>query len=59
SLIITDGIEGDQVVLDYSLLYPNNGVKQIQFSDGSNMTDSQLIDLIGINSHENVVDHVS
>ncbi|RMR82013.1 calcium-binding protein, partial [Pseudomonas coronafaciens] len=43
SLIITDGIEGDQIVLDYSLLNSNYGVKKVQFSDGSSLAFEDLV----------------
>lgn len=43
SLIITDGIDGDEIVLDYSLIFQNYGVKTVVFDDGSTLSRSQLI----------------
>ncbi|WP_420228183.1 calcium-binding protein, partial [Pseudomonas savastanoi] len=43
--MITDGIEGDQIVLDYSLLNSNYGVKKVQFSDGSSLAFEDLVEM--------------
>lgn len=41
-LILTDGINGDQVTLDDQLLNENDGVQLVTFADGSTLTAAQL-----------------
>ncbi|MGA3681981.1 DUF4214 domain-containing protein [Pseudomonas graminis] len=42
SMILTDGIDGDMVVLDYNIIYSNYGVKLVSFDDGSSLSMQQL-----------------
>jgi hypothetical protein len=44
-LIVTDGIAGDQIKLDYMLSEGNFGVQTVRFADGSNLTSTQLLAL--------------
>ncbi|WP_347558116.1 calcium-binding protein [Robbsia sp. KACC 23696] len=41
TLVLTDGISGDQIRLD-SQKYSGNGINLVQFSDGSTLTDADL-----------------
>jgi Ca2+-binding RTX toxin-like protein len=43
SLVLTDGIAGDQITLDNMLSQNNQGVAQVEFIDGSVLTAGQLI----------------
>ncbi|RMR10291.1 calcium-binding protein [Pseudomonas syringae group genomosp. 7] len=45
SLVITDGIDGDEIVLDYSLSLQDYGIKTILFDDGSTLSKQSLIAL--------------
>lgn len=45
SLVLTDGISGDQITLDGQNASANNGVALLQFADGSTLTAAQLLEM--------------
>ncbi|NYE30615.1 Ca2+-binding RTX toxin-like protein [Rhodanobacter sp. K2T2] len=53
SLVLTDGISGDQITLEYA--FPSNGygVNEVAFADGTTLTRNQLIQLAMIGTSGN------
>lgn len=49
-LTLTDGIAGDQIILDWTLLSPIAGVQQVQFSDGTTWTRDQMLQMAATGS---------
>lgn len=49
-LIITDGVDGDQILIDDEFSNANTGVESVDFSDGSSLSVSQLKALTTIGS---------
>ncbi|MFM0158551.1 MULTISPECIES: beta strand repeat-containing protein [Paraburkholderia] len=46
SLVLTDGVSGDQITLDYMLLSPSAyGIEQVAFADGTTLSTAQLFQM--------------
>ena len=45
SLMLTDGVSGDQIILDSMLSTSGDGVATVQLADGTSLTASQLIQM--------------
>ena len=43
NLILSDGVAGDQITLDYMEYFAGYGVQQVQFADGSTLSAEQLL----------------
>ncbi|WP_081062565.1 calcium-binding protein [Burkholderia cepacia] len=50
ALTLTDGVTGDQIILDWTLLSPIAGVQQVQFSDGTTWTRDQMLQMAATGS---------
>jgi len=48
SLYITDGINGDLITLQGVVITPQTGVSKIQLFDGTQLTEDQLFQLVGV-----------
>ena len=45
SIVLTDGVTGDQILIDYAMSSPtNSGVTSVVFADGTVWTQAQLLD---------------
>ncbi|MFM0074602.1 calcium-binding protein [Paraburkholderia sediminicola] len=44
-MVLTDGVTGDQITLDYAVASPAYGVQQVQFADGTTWTGAQLLQM--------------
>ena len=43
NIVLTDGVAGDQILLDGMMSTPGDGISKVQFADGSSITAAQLI----------------